>query len=161
VNALPVIAVNASTPVCAGQPVTLTATGAASYTYSGIGATSPISAGVCSFTPNAPVGVTVKGTSAEGCVDSVMFNLIVGICNTITEAHGIKCSIFPNPTSGPLVIQAPGTADIFVYDGLGQLILSDLMNGEKIVDLSGYPRGIYFLVLQNGNTRGLYRVVRE
>ena len=60
-----------------------------------------------------------------------------------------------------MVIQAPGTADIFVYDGLGQLILSDLMNGEKIVDLSGYPRGIYYLVLQNGNNRGLYRVVRE
>jgi gliding motility-associated-like protein len=64
VNPLPVVNAGADQTVCAGTAVTLTATGATSYTWTG-----GVANGV-SFTPAATATYTVTGTNANGCINT-------------------------------------------------------------------------------------------
>ena len=62
VNPLPAISAGADVAVCAGQQVTLNASGATNYSWSG-GITNGFA-----FTPNSTTIYTVTGTSAAGCI---------------------------------------------------------------------------------------------
>ncbi len=64
VNPLPAVNAGADVAICIGQSVTLTATGASSYTW-----TAPVQNGV-PFSPTATATYTVTGTSAQGCVNT-------------------------------------------------------------------------------------------
>jgi gliding motility-associated-like protein len=64
VNPLPTVNAGLDQAVCIGAPVTLTATGAATYTWTG-----GITNGVA-FTPAATTTYTVTGTSAAGCINT-------------------------------------------------------------------------------------------
>jgi gliding motility-associated-like protein len=61
VNALPSVSAGSDQAVCAGSPVTLSGSGAASYAWNG-----GVSNGVA-FIPSATQSYTVTGTSAAGC----------------------------------------------------------------------------------------------
>ena len=66
VNAMPSISISASSPsVCNGNTVTLTASGAATYTWTGA-----VVNGVA-FSPVATTAYSVSGTSAAGCTSSI------------------------------------------------------------------------------------------
>jgi subtilisin-like proprotein convertase family protein len=62
VNPLPIVNAGADQTVCAGTAVTLTATGAATYSWN-----NGVNQGVA-FTPAATTTYTVTGTSAQGCI---------------------------------------------------------------------------------------------
>jgi gliding motility-associated-like protein len=62
VNPLPVVSAGQDVAVCAGQQVTLNASGAANYSWNG-GITNGLA-----FTPGATTTYTVTGTSAAGCI---------------------------------------------------------------------------------------------
>ncbi len=76
--------------------------------------------------------------------------------------NGNRYKIYPNPNDGNFVLSiegspATGAIRIDIYDLLGNSILSKVVNGERIVDLtiSGRPTGIYLLriiSLENAET---------
>lgn len=89
VNPLPSLSItsNPSTPtVCSGLPVTLTANGASTYTWSG-----GITNGVA-FTPTATTTYTVTGTSSNGCTKTAT--------KTVTVNTSPILSISSIPLSG-------------------------------------------------------------
>jgi gliding motility-associated-like protein len=62
VNPLPIVNAGSDQTICAGAPITLTATGAATYSWNN-GVTNGVS-----FSPSTTTTYTVTGTSAEGCI---------------------------------------------------------------------------------------------
>lgn len=79
VNAAPILSINASTnTVCGGTPVTLTASGANSYSWN-----NGISNGVA-FTPNTTQTYTVTGTAANGCTGTAQTTVNVNAAPTLS-----------------------------------------------------------------------------
>jgi hypothetical protein len=82
VNALPTVSANAtSTSVCQGSQVTLTGSGAASYTWDN-GVTNGVA-----FTPTATTTYTVTGTDANGCSNSAQITVTVNPLPNITVSN--------------------------------------------------------------------------
>jgi uncharacterized protein (TIGR02145 family) len=71
VNALPTVTSTANQTVCAGTSVTLSGSGASSYSWS-----NGISNGVA-FTPNSTTTYTVTGTNANGCTNTAQTTVTV------------------------------------------------------------------------------------
>ena len=81
VNALPVVTGNSSAPaVCAGDSITLSGSGAATYTWTG-GVTDNVA-----FVPAASGTYTVTGTDANGCQNTDEVTITVNALPTVTAA---------------------------------------------------------------------------
>ncbi|MBS1636388.1 MAG: T9SS type A sorting domain-containing protein [Bacteroidetes bacterium] len=79
VNALPSVVANASSTVsCAGSNVTLTGSGASTYTWTG-GVTDGVA-----FVPSSTNTYTVSGTSAAGCINTATVGVTVVSNPTVT-----------------------------------------------------------------------------
>lgn len=75
VNALPAVTANATaTSICTGDPVTLTGSGATSYTWD-----NSVVDGT-SFIPVGTLMYTVTGTDANGCTDTDQITVTVSVC---------------------------------------------------------------------------------
>jgi hypothetical protein len=82
VNALPTVSANASaTSVCQGNQVTLTGSGAASYTWD-----NSVTNGVA-FEPSATTTYTVTGTDANGCSNTAQITITVNPLPVVTVSN--------------------------------------------------------------------------
>jgi gliding motility-associated-like protein len=86
VNPLPTINGGADQTVCAGQTVTLTATGGATYTWA------PVVTNGTAFTPAATGTYTVTGTDANGCINTDQVLVTVNPLPTIVVADVTICA---------------------------------------------------------------------
>ena len=101
VNNLPTITVNASSSaVCLGNAVTLTASGASTYTWSnGITNGTP-------FTPSVATTYSVTGTDANGCKNSTTKTVNVNNLPTITASASSSAVCLGNP----VILNASGAS---------------------------------------------------
>ncbi|MEZ4800337.1 MAG: LamG-like jellyroll fold domain-containing protein [Flavobacteriales bacterium] len=80
------------------------------------------------------------------------------ITNVDVVQSNIDFDIYPNPTSGKLLLDSPNmliNVPIAIYNLTGQLVKQTLSSGEKtIIDISDLPAGIYFLKVE-GQTKRL------
>lgn len=151
VYSLPTVQVTSSSPtVCAGTEVTLTANGAATYSWSN-GASSNINA----VTPTNSTIYIVHALSPQGCSGSAIFKQYVEICydTGLEEALSGLNRAFPNPTSAIFIVQSVGDQLVEVHDYSGKLIEKvQLIDGKNELDFSNYAAGYYLLISPN---RGL------
>lgn len=98
--------------------------------------------------------VSFVGSSLK--IDEIHFKsqpLNSGISNTNNES---SFSIYPNPSNGKFVLRAYNSniENIQIYNLTGEIIFasSDMKQSLKEIDLSAYPKGIYFVKIFNGNT---------
>jgi hypothetical protein len=103
VNTLPTVGANSSAPaVCAGSPVTLTGSGASTYTWTG-GATDGVP-----FVPLTSLSYTVTGVDANGCSNTAAVTVAVNQLPNVTgtPASTTVCladapvALTGNPASG-------------------------------------------------------------
>ena len=151
VTPTPVVAANTSNSlICSGQTVSLTATGAATYSWNTTATTS-----VIAVTPSLTTSYTVTGT-ANGCSASSVISQSVSACTGIAQ-NTISYNalvIYPNPNSGLFTISATSEITLNVINNLGQVVktvsLTEANNyNTSVSDLSS---GIYFIV-SNNNTQ--------
>ncbi|BDD05945.1 M43 family zinc metalloprotease [Aureibacter tunicatorum] len=74
------------------------------------------------------------------------------------DANDSNISIFPNPTSGIVNINAIGETLIEVHTLDGQQII-EKQKSQKI-DLSDQPQGIYILKIQSANKSSVFRLIK-
>lgn len=86
INALPVVNAGSDEVICSGDSVTLTASGASSYTWTPTTGLSPTTGAVVTASPTSTVTYTVTGTDANGCVDT----------------DDITVTVNPLPTTSPI-----------------------------------------------------------
>jgi PKD repeat protein len=169
VNSNPTISVNSSATaslVCISTTMTLTASGATSYTFNPIG----ITTNPAIYTPSTAsvITYTIDGIDANGCFNSTTLTHTVVFCTGISASNEVEIfqSIFPNPTSGNVIINFNKnyTGDLTVINALGQLILSKTLEGKEntSVDLTNYAKGIYVIKFSSDkNETSFIKVVRD
>lgn len=152
------------TSVCKGSPVTvtLTATGADTYTWSAAGlgnggtaAYTPTAAGNGTLTQVTVVGNYTQGI-AQGCrtnTASLLFSLAA--CTGIADNSGdLAVKVMPNPAvAGKTTISnLSGVNTIMVFNALGQIVINRTVSTEaESIDLSNFPSGNYLVRITDSN----------
>ncbi len=146
-----------SNPICTGQNVTLTATGATNYTwYPGSATANPIT-----YTPGTTTTYTVKGANGPCMGNQAVKQITVTTCTGLQEfaAYNNFFSVSPNPNNGEFTLDM-NTADNIsyaIYNSIGQLILKEKATTAKTpINIKAYPQGIYHIVVFK-DTRVVYK----
>jgi hypothetical protein len=74
-------------------------------------------------------------------------------------------SVYPNPGNGTFTIETNSTSakDIFIYDAMGKLVfsLTQTTDASIAVNISGEPKGLYFVRLVNGDEIQDTRIINQ
>lgn len=118
------------------------------------------------LTTDSPGIYTVAVTNTvNSCKSSAELTVVicVGIENEIINT---SFSVYPNPTNDKVKIEFPNvvpqTTKIEVINSHGQRIgMYNPTATKEEIDLSAYPKGIYFFKIQNDFTRKSFKILRE
>ncbi|MBL7936159.1 MAG: T9SS type A sorting domain-containing protein [Bacteroidia bacterium] len=160
VNALPVImATSTTTLLCTGETVTLSVTGATSYTWSTTENTADIE-----VTPTSQTTYSVEGTDANGCSNTTTITQDVSLCTGIASIATTDASIYvyPNPNNGLFTIELINTSKVTVTNALGQVIISETFEaGKHQIDINNETTGVYFVKVVENNKQQMIKVIKQ
>jgi len=154
INPGPPIQIAGPTLVCIGEPFSLIATGASSYTWHASQATWSSYSGASTLsTAQAVTNVYTLSASSvfsNPCIAFKTFTVDVSPClgneEKTENMHSILLS--PNPSSGIFTIESAADLEIRVYNVLGQFLFTHTTEiGMTELNLMNYPNGIYFVQL--------------
>lgn len=161
VNPLPLITAGATQPLaCALSPVTFTAAGAVTYSWSTSSSTQSVT-GI--FAPLVSTMYTVTGTDANGCQSSTGFLQNVAACTGIQSSVVRPGSrIYPNPNNGEFIIETEVNTEISIISATGQMMYTgkttELTTGVSLKELAP---GVYFVKLTGSSGRHLVKLIKE
>ncbi len=163
VNALPTVTASSSTSgsICAGQSVSLTASGAATYSWN-TGATTAIIA----VSPSVTTTYTVNGVAVNGCANISTVTQNVNGCVGIqtTNSKQLAINVYPNPSNGNFTVElANGLAKVInVTDITGRIILTTTSSLNAVnVNLSTLSNGVYYIKVASDNKAEVIKVVKQ
>ncbi len=162
VNPSPQISVNSTSPViCAGESVTLSPLGAATYTWS-FQTAQP----VIVVSPGVTTVYTLSGTDLNGCTGMASFTQSVSVCTGLSEnTMPMGILIFPNPTSGSFIIKVDnreGGNTMALYNSLGQSLLEQTIIKENTtIQLQDHAPGVYYLHVKGAANERVFKVVKQ
>lgn len=78
---------------------------------------------------------------------------------TIEGIENAEISIFPNPTTGIVNIEAEGLNKVVVYDVTGRMMMS--VANESTIDISNLEAGVYFFSVETENGSAMNKLVKE
>jgi Leucine-rich repeat (LRR) protein len=107
--------------------------------------------------------------NASFATSSIVFSKDASASYSTTCTLGIEDSVFdkvvlyPNPTKGEVHINNITLEKATVYNSLGQLVKTFVFNGDtnNTINLSGLPRGIYYVYLINEDAASAKKVIVE
>lgn len=82
----------------------------------------------------------------------------------IEDSVFAKATLYPNPTNGKVYIGKVSIEKANVYNTLGQLVKSFTLNShntDNTIDLSGLPKGVYFVYLINQDAASSKKIIVE
>ncbi|MTB53384.1 T9SS type A sorting domain-containing protein [Lewinella sp. W8] len=108
-------------------------------------------------------------TDVLGCTDTIRFDIDLTVDTDDPEGILADLQVFPNPTSGMLLVQLQleeaAPLSIILMDVTGrQLRVLDFGRNVRLdapLDLSAYPAGLYFLQLRTVDASRTLRVIRR
>ena len=149
VNPLPTVSVTSSASLtCINTTATLTASGAASYSWSGATSSTVNPLVFNSGTTPGLKQFNVYGISPAGCKSTnVVRTLSVSICNGLNDegnSFSSEIMVFPNPFEDCLTLKN-FNGWIEIYNELGQLLVKQELKSSEIIKTSAMLPGIYTL----------------
>jgi len=131
--------------------------GIPAYTYTWL----PVGTHNASAHGLAPACYTLQTRDLSGCTTatSVCISFFTGIASTLQETASPL--VYPNPAQNLLNIDFPGNVFNFtISNELGQTLLTRKNNTQKaVVSLSEFPKGFYFVEIDNGNTKTNQKII--
>jgi hypothetical protein len=146
-----VTATTTTTTVCLGSSVTLSGSGASTYTWS-----SGVTNGVA-FNPTTTQTYTLAGTGSNGCKNFDTISVAVINCtssgiNQVTHVNVV--TVYPNPSNGIVYIKtnALENASIEMYNTLGELVfVKSVSSSIESIDVENLHTGVYLLRVKQNN----------
>lgn len=169
VNPLPVINLSANTgTICTGQLVTLSASGAGTYTWQPLN----LSAATVTDSPVSTQMYVCNGTNGNGCVGSSSLTVVVLSCAGVTTNASMQqaLSVFPNPANDKIIVKFETERAIQgrlkLFDANGKLVMEQTASFSKQkasqeLDIRTLANGIYTLEFYSGNNSAKLKVVKE
>ena len=115
------------------------------------------------------VEISVEVTDAETCFGSDAIMITFKVCTGIYEvADKWSIDIFPNPSNGQFNIEIQSInnkpVQMRIFNAFGSEVYNDdnlIINGftTKVVDLSNFPEGIYYLNLHGDGVNIIKKIV--
>ncbi len=145
-----ITAVSNVTILCVGQTATLTANGAATYTWN-----TGSNSSVILVNPTVTTSYTVTGANGFGCESApVVLTQSVSTCLGITNLLASNnVAIYPNPNNGVFNVYVSNinyNPAVILFDELGrQVFVKPLTNIESTIDISEFAKGVYILKITN------------
>jgi N-acetylneuraminic acid mutarotase len=161
VNPLPnILTSSTSSLICSGESVTLTSTGANSYTWSsGENVTTIV------INPTITTSYTITGEDANGCVNKTVITQSVSDClgiRTSMANFSSLISIYPNPNNGEFVIETGKQLSVRILNSLGQEIAERLLpEGKNKIILDEQAKGIYFVEFRDGKQTKSIKLIKQ
>ena len=161
VNPLPTVTIVAGTDqFCEGDLLTMTAAGAATYTWS----TMQISP-VVSVVAGAIVNATVTGTDLNGCTNTATIQQTSALCTGFEVKIAGEFYLFPNPCSGMLNVRSLSNTPIrriTVANVLGEILTDiQLEDNTTKVDMSQFSPAIYLVTVETSAGVRRMKVIKE
>lgn len=176
VNNLPVLAVNAASSVCVNQSLTLTASGANTYTWNNSTTGNQYSTYTFTNTGNLTYSVQLQGTGNASCVatNTVSLSVLVQACGLGIKSNDLKyladnIEIYPNPTSGNLNLSLSSSMALeilgyIITNNLGQRVReNEIKNNSATITISDLAPGMYeihFKTQLGSVTKNLLKQIR-
>jgi len=146
IPALPSMSVSANQTICAGESLSLSVSGANTYSWS-----TGSSASLITVQPSQSTTYTVTGTySANVCVSQKTVQVFVAPCLSLSENSEANrlITLYPNPNSGLFTIQLLEEGSVKIYNAQGTEVYRSFINkGEVVVDGSERENGVYLFTL--------------
>ena len=164
VNPQPTVTASSSaTLICAGQSVTINASGANSYTWSTTSVTPAIV-----VSPTTTTSYTVTGTNAFNCTNTFVIAQSVSPCTGLqNQTSGLsRVVVYPNPNNGSFTFNLNSISDntmIEIYNSIGQLITREKINSlSNSISINDKANGIYSLVIfENGQLAHKVNIIKQ
>jgi hypothetical protein len=156
-NTLVVTAVSASSIICAGTPVNLTANGATTYSWS-TGATTSVIA----VSPSVTTNYTVNGSNGP-CSSSAIITQSVSTCTGLNQIvkESYNVVVYPNPFKEELTINAGELVNAQVFNTLGQLVIEKTINGIGSINTSELAKGVYYVNVKGISGSKTLKILKE
>ncbi len=137
------VSTSGNSTICIGSFITISASGASTYTWF------PGNAQASSITvsPSVTTIYTVNATTSLNCAVSETCMVTAVNCTKLPELkNGVFFKIYPNPGEGLFNIVVAQNTEIEVLNILGEtLVKSSLFENTSILDLRALDTGIYFI----------------
>ncbi len=163
VNPLPSVnAVTSTSILCTGNTATLSATGATTYSWSGVGSGASIA-----VNPTVTTVYTVTGTDANGCVATIAITQTVSACTGIGElSKTASLMVYPNPATSDVTVfvsDLSNSTKVEVMDALGRVIISaELKATSTTISVSELANGMYsYRIVNENGLVGFGKLVKE
>ncbi|HXP51125.1 MAG TPA: T9SS type A sorting domain-containing protein, partial [Bacteroidia bacterium] len=163
VNPTPTLTITGNNNISVGTADTLTASGATTYAWS-TGSTNDSTI----VKPTTSSKYTVIGKSADGCIDTASFTVIV--TGVIDPASNNRTILYPNPTIGDVNLSfemqgAGKDAVIKVIDNIGKEVLSEAarINNGKVITLNVnmLAQGMYFVKVITDDETQVVKFIKQ
>jgi hypothetical protein len=161
ISNLPNLTVSGKQTICNGEKLTLSLSGAGSYSVNGVSSTNNYTAQPAA---NTIYTISAAGAVTNACIAKKTISLTVLPCANIS--HGNKQSrtirIYPNPSNGAFTVETEFNAEISITDISGRLVyIKSLNSGKHSLDLSEQARGIYFMKAKDINQFVVFKLIKE
>jgi len=156
-NTLVVTAVSASSIICAGTPVNLTASGATTYSWSNGATTS-----VIAVSPSVTTTYTVDGSNGL-CSSSAVITQSVSTCTGLNQIVSLEYNVivYPNPFKEELTVNAGELVNAQVFNTLGQLVIIKIINGVGVINTSELAKGVYYINVRGVSGNKTLKIVKD
>ena len=113
--------------------------------------------------PGTVTWLDVMMTIPCGCNTAMVTFWVTPLDITQTiENHNLDISIFPNPTSDFITIEAEGLQQVALMDMSGKTLKCITTNGNtQRMDLSGLPSGMYFIMANTENGQKKQSIIKR
>jgi hypothetical protein len=150
VNPNPTItAATIKTLTCKGESNTLTANGAASYTFANANTGNSVGTGsAVVVSPTITTLYNITAVNSSGCIGTGQIQAKVSTCPGMKEnAARTAWQVFPNPNNGTFIVSADEDIQLTLTDALGREISAFALSAQNAhkVSIPDLQAGIYFI----------------